>query len=61
MPSKLVRSKANYVLCCYIGNGSGIIGWIKTVFWTWRIKHMTDGEILKRYYELSDREVFDNE
>jgi len=61
MPSKMIQSKANYILCCYIGRTSGIIGWLKTKYWTWRILHMTDGEILKRYYQLSDREVFENE
>ena len=59
--SKMIHSKANYVLCCYIGEGSGIVTWIKAKYWTWRILHMSDGEILKRYYELSDREVFESE
>ena len=59
--SRMIQAKANYVLCCYIGDGSGIIGWLKTKYWTWRIKSMSEGEILKRYYELSDRGVYDYE
>ena len=57
MRSKLIQRKANFVLCSYIGNRSGVIGWLKEKFWTWRIKHMSDGEILNRYYLLADREV----
>lgn len=58
---KMVNNKANYILCRYIGNGSNIITWIKAKYWTWRIRHMSDGEILKRYYQLCDREVFQDE
>ena len=52
MPSKIIRNKANYLLHVYVGDGSGIIGWIKTKYWINRIKYMSEGEILKRYYDL---------
>ena len=61
MPSKLIYNKANYILCCYIGNGSGLIGWLKTKFWTWRVKRLSEGEILNRYYELTGKDRFDYE
>ena len=55
MPSKLVENKKNYILCSYIGNKSGIIGAIKSRYWTWRVNSMSEGEIIKRYYSLTDK------
>ena len=61
MFSKLVYSEANYVLCCKIGKASGIIGWLKAVYYTWWIRRLTDGEIHREYLALTGKRVNVNE
>ena len=55
MPNKFVDHKRKYLLNTYIGNGTGFIHNIKAWFWSWMVKRMSEGEILKRYYELTDK------
>ena len=55
MPSKLVESKKKFLLLSYIGNDNGIVGELKSKFWTWKVDRMSEGEILKRYYDLVNR------
>lgn len=54
MPSRLVESKKKYLLRSYIGNNNGIVGELKSKFWEWKVGQMSEGEILKRYYELTN-------
>lgn len=55
MPSRMIKDKSKYVLSALIGNSTGIVRDIKTRFWTWKVSHMTDGQILDLYYELIDK------
>lgn len=55
MSCKVVENNKKYIRSVYIGNTSGIIKMILSKYWDWRISLMNDGEILKRYYELTDR------
>lgn len=54
MPSKLIDSKKKYLLLSYIGDPNGIVGQLKAKYWTWKVEKMSEGEILKRYYDLTN-------
>ena len=55
----MIESKKRYVLTVYIGSGRGILHRLKEYYWTWRLNHMRDGEILDRYYRLTRKEPED--
>lgn len=55
MPNKFVDPKRKYLLNAYIGTGTGIIHEIKKRFWSWMVAGMSEGEILDRYYEMTDK------
>ena len=48
-----------YVFCSYVGTSKTFVGrvWckVKALFWGWRLNHMSEGEIIRRYYGLTDR------
>ena len=44
-----------YLLNAYIGTGTGIIHEIKKRFWSWMVAGMSEGEILDKYYEMTDK------
>ena len=56
MPSVLVSNKKRYIYSAYIGDAKGIIRNIKEWYWSMRLESMSEGEILRRYYELTKRE-----
>ena len=55
MPNKFVDHKRKYLLNTYIGTGTGFFHNIKAWICTWFVKRMSEGEILNRYYELTDK------
>lgn len=65
--SKLIDYQKNYLYQCYVGSGDGLIWKLTNLYWTWRLNRMTEGEIMDRYYELTNKpaeyrmEDYDNE
>lgn len=67
--NKAIKEKAKYVVRAKAGTDrsseySALIAWllklvyqIKANYWLWRVNRMTEGEIMKRYYELTVKEV----
>ena len=56
---KTVINFKKYVFCSYVGTSKTFFGriWckVKALYWGWRLDRMREGEIIKRYYELTDR------
>ena len=64
MPSKLVENKKRYLYAVYVGSPEGNI--VKQMLYKYRrfvwgrkLDKMDEGEILKRYYELTRKEELD--
>lgn len=59
MPSKLVEDKRRYLYNAYIGESYTFFGriwcWMKR--WYYGIDKWSEGEILRRYYKLTKKEV----
>lgn len=67
--NKAIKEKAKYVVRAKAGTDrssehSALIAWllklvyqIRASYWLWRVNRMTEGEIMKRYYELTVKEV----
>lgn len=59
MPSKLVEDKKRYLYDAYIGHSNTFLGriwcWIKR--WFYGIDKWNEGEILHRYYTLTNKGV----
>lgn len=53
--SKMIRYMKHYLFCSYVGNGTGFIGAIKQRYWDWRLNRMPEGEVIERYYMLTDK------
>lgn len=53
--SRLIEYQKNYLFQCYAGNNEGTIGKLLDKYWKWRLDRMTEGEILDRYYELTNK------
>jgi hypothetical protein len=56
---KMIINRKKYVFCSYVGTSKTFFGriWckIKAVYWNWRLDRMSEGEIINRYYSLTDR------
>ena len=67
--NKAIKEKAKYMVRAKAGTDrsgehSALIAWllklvyqIRASYWLWRVNRMTEGEIMKRYYELTVKEV----
>lgn len=63
--NKAILDKAKYVVLAKAGtsrNDGTVIGWLLTVihelkarYWLWRVNRMSEGEIINRYYTLTER------
>lgn len=65
--NKAIVDKAKYVVLANAGTDHSeeypaVIAWftkmvhkIKANYWLWRVNHMSEGEIIKRYYALAER------
>lgn len=70
MMNKAILDKAKYVVLAKAGtsrNDGTIIGWFLTLihelkarYWLWRVNRMSEGQILKIYYELTRKEENDD-
>lgn len=70
--NRAIKDKAKYVVLTKAGtdrseNYPAVIAWflrlifeIKANYWLWRVNRMSEGEIMKRYYELTKREENDD-
>ena len=58
MPSRLVNDKKRYLYAVYVGESDTLFGklWCKLKKWYYRIDRWDEGEILRRYYELTRRD-----
>jgi hypothetical protein len=55
MPSRMIADKRRYVMSVFMGDSKGILRDIKSKFYEWKVSHMTDGEILDLYYEMTEK------
>lgn len=53
--SKMIEQYKEYLYRCYVPDTDGLIGEILDKFWTWKLDRMTEGEILDRYYEITNK------
>ena len=56
---KMIVNRKKYLFINYVGTSNNFFGriWvrIKSVYWSWRLDRMSEGEIINRYYSLTDR------
>ena len=53
MPNKALNDKSKYIIACEVGRSTGMLR--NMLFWYWAktVSRMSEGEILRRYYELT--------
>jgi len=60
MPSRLILDKRRYVFTVCVGKSKGFLRRIKVWYWNWRLDRMSEGEILKMFYEMTGKEDDDD-
>lgn len=68
--NRAILDKAKYVILTKAGtarNDGTVIGWIlmtihnlKIRYWLWKVNHMTEGQVMNMYYELTRKEESDD-
>ena len=53
MPSPIIESKRKFIVMKGVGTSTGIIRRVLLWWWDARTKLMSEGEILKLYYDLT--------
>ena len=54
MPCKMIEYQKKYIYGSEV-TGKGIVRWFLDKYWTWRLSHMNEGQIIDLYYTLSDK------
>ena len=55
--SKLIEYMKNYLYDTYVPEEDGLLAEIKDKYWSWKLEHMKEGEIMDRYYQLTTKKV----
>lgn len=54
---KILEDKRRYLFAVYVGNAKGTLRRILEWYWSRELENMSEGEVLKRYYEVTRKET----
>lgn len=52
---RMLRHERQYLIRRHVGHAKGIFKDAAEKYWTWRIENMSEGEILRLYYQLTGK------